>query len=257
MDLKSLSKIELIEQTANATDKAELRNILTQLGLTFSGNTGEDTLRAKLDEHIAALPDAPENLPDLSTPPSFEDNGPSDDEIDAQTAKANEEAMAALLGLAAKSVPAAEVSPNRTEYSDQELTHIDLNKLTDDKLIRRAMKLRHLRLLRVKITNLNPADAEVPGSIVTVLNPYLGKVSKFIPYGDESENGYHVPAILVQELKSRKFPMRKLNKRSKFGVKTYKTVMAPKFSVEVLEDLSESERRQLALQQAASNYTDQ
>ena len=63
------------------------------------------------------------------------------------------------------------------------------------------------RLIRVRIQNLDPKKKDLPGEILTVANDYMGTVRKFVPYGEATDNGYHIPYCLYKLLKSRKFLM--------------------------------------------------
>lgn len=254
MDLNSLTHNELLDHVASLADddKEGLRAVATFLNISFSGNTGAKTLRENITAELNKT-----QLPDLSNGPAFSDNGPTDDELDNNNSM--DPAMAALLASTQKDKESVGGTGPKV-WTDEELLAIDINDLQnqtkDEALLRRAMKLKHLRLVRVQIVNLNPADSAIPGGIVTVVNPYLGKISKFIPYGEESENGYHVPAILVEELRQWKFPMRKENKRNKFGVKTYRTVMAPRFSITELPPLTQEELAEMGKRQAAAQSID-
>lgn len=161
--------------------------------------------------------------------------------------------------------PAPQVTPvappkkkKASEYSNAELLNMKHEDTTDELLKRRIIRAKAMRLYRVRITNLDPNDADVPGAIVTVYTKYTGKVSKLIPFGEENEHGYHVEKILLDELRSRKFVMRKEIKRkgSSFGVKQYKTTYANKFSIEVLPDLTSEQLEDLAKTQAAKGSID-
>lgn len=66
-------------------------------------------------------------------------------------------------------------------------------------------RFRRARRLRCRVYNLNPAKADLPGEIISVSNRFIGTVRKFIPFGEATENGYHIPRVLVQDLKSRQF----------------------------------------------------
>ena len=86
---------------------------------------------------------------------------------------------------------------------------MDPSTIEDLSLRREAIRAQALRLVRVKIQNLDPNDAAVTGAIVSLQNKYTGKVSKLIPFGSETENGYHIPWMMYEHLKQWKFPLRK------------------------------------------------
>jgi hypothetical protein len=134
---------------------------------------------------------------------------------------------------------------------------MDPNQITDPQLLRQVVRAKALRLHRVKITNLDPSDSQLNGAIITAVNKFTGKVAKYIPFGDEeAPNGYHVPEILLNQLKNTKFPMRREIKGGAFGVKRYKTTMINKFNIETLPPLTEKEIEELANHQRASHAID-
>lgn len=108
-----------------------------------------------------------------------------------------------------------------------------------------------LRLVRIRITCLNPLKKDLQGEIVTVANRFLGTVKKFIPFGEATDNGYHVPFVLLQELKSRRFNSVRTTKGDKGQIIVHQR-MVPEFAIEELEPLSTEELDQLARQQAAA-----
>lgn len=107
-----------------------------------------------------------------------------------------------------------------------------------------------MALVRVRITNLDPKKKDLPGEIFTVGNEYLGTIRKFIPYGEATENGYHIPKIMYDELRSRKFLNIRTTKRA--GQIHVEQSWATEFSLEVLEPLTKDELGRLAASQAAA-----
>ena len=205
-------------------DIMDVRVVATELGLTFSGNTGIDTLKGKV---IAALKEDKEEAPVIEEP--VLDNDEDEEEIEV-----------------AKAIP-----NNRIPV--EELLEMDANKVDDPKIRRQVIRAKAMRLHRVRITNLDPNDSTLEGGIITVVNKYLGKVSKFVPFGEAAENGYHVEKVLLDRMRSQKYALRKEIKGNKFGVKQYKTVMVPKYSIEELPPLTKEEIKALAERQAAAN----
>ena len=129
---------------------------------------------------------------------------------------------------------------------------MDPTQVEDPLLRRRVIRAKALRLRRVAVNNLDPADSSLSGTILTVINKYTGKVSKYIPFGEGSENGYHIPQILYDELKSKKFVLRREKKGGSFGVKKYSNTLVPKYQITDLPDLSPDEIENLAKRQAAT-----
>lgn len=118
--------------------------------------------------------------------------------------------------------------------------------------LQQMMHDEYQKLIRVRITNMDPRKANLPGEIFTVANEYLGTVRKFIPYGEASEDGYHIPYALYLNLKEREFLNVRTVKDRKTGVPVVTSSMAKEFAIEVLEPLTEEELKQLATAQIAA-----
>ena len=112
-----------------------------------------------------------------------------------------------------------------------------------------------MKLIRLRITNLNPSKKDLPGEIFTFANRVLGSVRKFVPYGEQTENGYHVPYCIYQMMKEREFVNIKTRKDSK-GRTIVEQGMAREFALEVLPMLTEVELGRLAAAQAAAAGND-
>jgi hypothetical protein len=107
-----------------------------------------------------------------------------------------------------------------------------------------------MALVRCRIYNLNPQKNDLRGEIITVANRYVGTVRKFIPFGEATEGGYHIPKIIYDDLKERRFQqVRTKNVKGQIQVETR---MVPEYNIEVLPMLTEEELKELALRQAAA-----
>lgn len=136
---------------------------------------------------------------------------------------------------------------------DQET--LPLNQVTDKAVLRRRIYEESMRLIRVRITNLNPMKKDIPGEYVTVHNRYLGTVKKYIPFGEATDNGYHVPKILLDVLKARKFNSVKVKRNNGMGVagnQLPQSQWVKEFAIDELPPLTKAELEQLARQQAAA-----
>lgn len=121
---------------------------------------------------------------------------------------------------------------------------------------RRQQMDEQLKLVRVRITNLDPRKKDLPGEVFCVGNELIGTVKKFIPYGEVTDNGYHIPYILYKELDSRKFLNIRTRKNRVNGQIIVETSWAKEFAFEVLPQLTREELAQLAAAQAAGNKID-
>lgn len=126
---------------------------------------------------------------------------------------------------------------------------------TSGKLSRaqRATKLRKeaTKLVRVRITCMNPNKSEWSGEFFCVSNSYIGTVKKFVPFGVE----YHVPEILLTMIESRQF-QQFYNEKIK-GRNVRKGKLVKEFGVERLKPLTEQELKELARRQAMREGRDE
>lgn len=116
--------------------------------------------------------------------------------------------------------------------------------------MRKRLQKEQMKLVRVRISCMNPAKRDLNGEFFSVSNKFLGVVKKFIPFGEATDNGYHIPLILFNNLKARKFQQIKIKKVN--GQDTHETRMVPEFAFEVLPDLTAEEIKELKDQQEAA-----
>ena len=109
-----------------------------------------------------------------------------------------------------------------------------------------------MKLVRCRITCLNPNKANLPGEILTVANRVLGTVKKFIPYGEVTDDGYHIPYILYKTLEDKKFLHIRSTRDRKTGTPQIHTSWAKEFAIEVLPPLTQEELERLATAQTAA-----
>lgn len=109
------------------------------------------------------------------------------------------------------------------------------------------MKRESLKLVRVRITCMNPAKKEWEGEIITVANNAVGTVKRYVPFN--TEDGWHVEHILLEQLRERQCQIFVTEKDSR-GNKVRKGKLIREFAIEVLDPLTEEELRELAQRQA-------
>lgn len=227
MDISNMTNEQILTAIETA-DKESLRYLCNELEVTFSGNTGEDKLREKIKEAVAER-DEPE--------------------VDAAAA-----ALASVIAeQEGEEEPEVVQSRPKPKETLAELLEGDPAKEPDVRKRRRMVKAQALRLIRVQIQNLDPADAQVPGAFVTCYSKYTGKVAHYVPFGEENEHGWHLPKIIVDDLKTRTYNIRKEIKKAgqAAGVKQYKNVAVRKFAITELEPLTKQQIADLAREQTA------
>ena len=119
--------------------------------------------------------------------------------------------------------------------------------------LRQYMNNTQMRLVRLRITNMDPKKKDLHGEIITVANEYLGTVRKFVPFGEVTDGGYHVPYCIYRELDSRKFLNIVTRKDLRTGQTRVEDNWAKEFSLEILPQLTSDELNRLAVTQAAAN----
>ena len=109
------------------------------------------------------------------------------------------------------------------------------------------LKREGLKLVRVRITCMNPTKKEWEGEIFTVSNNAVGTVKRYVPYN--AEDGWHVEQILLNQLRERQCQIFVTEKDSR-GNKIRKGKLIREFAIEVLDPLTEEELHDLAQRQA-------
>lgn len=114
--------------------------------------------------------------------------------------------------------------------------------------LREQLKRDYTKLVRLRITCMNPNKSDLSGEYITVANEYIGTITKFIPFGKGSENGYHVPECLHLMLKSREY-LAVSTTKDRRGNTIITSKYLPEFSIEVLPPLTEKELHELRVAQ--------
>ena len=118
--------------------------------------------------------------------------------------------------------------------------------------LRKLMHAKQMRQVRVRVTNMDPKKKDLPGEIWTVANEYLGTVRKFVPYGEQTDDGFHIPYCLYRLLDSKRFLHIRDVKDRTTGIVRQDKVWAKEFSLDVLPTLTRGELDRLAAAQAAA-----
>lgn len=122
--------------------------------------------------------------------------------------------------------------------------------------LRKKIQAEQMKLVRIRLTLMNPQKKGWRGEIFTVANSVLGTVRKFVPYSPKFyTHGYHVPYCIYTMLKEKTF----LDiSTEEHGAETeVHKAFVPEFSIEVLPELTPEELQELAKEQAAGNRIDQ
>ena len=118
--------------------------------------------------------------------------------------------------------------------------------------LRKLMQEKQMRLVRLRITNMDPKKKDLFGEVWTVANEYLGTVRKYVPYGEQTDAGYHVPYCIYRLLDSKRFLQIRDVRDPVTKAVRQETIWAKEFSLEVLPQLTQDELDKLAAAQAAA-----
>ena len=97
------------------------------------------------------------------------------------------------------------------------------------------------KLVRIRLTCMNPNKKNWPGEIISVSNSAIGTIKKFIPFNEEA---YHVPKVILTVLKEREYLS---TKTVKIDGKIVKRKQQNKeFAIEELPSLTVDELKSIA-----------
>lgn len=122
------------------------------------------------------------------------------------------------------------------------------------KSLRQHLRDEEMKLIRVRITNMDPKKADLRGEVLCVANEYLGNVKKFIPYGEATDNGYHIEHCLYKTLRDREYLQIREVKGDKSNGNTPRIEKrwVREFAIEVLPPLTAKELEELKIAQLAA-----
>jgi len=110
------------------------------------------------------------------------------------------------------------------------------------------------RLIRIRLSCMNPAKKAWNGEVFTVSNSVAGTHKKFVPF--HAPNGWHVPEIMVGMIKDRKFVEHYIAGKDAKGRDIKRHRLVPEFVVAELPPLTPEEIQELKVQQALSRSTE-
>ena len=129
---------------------------------------------------------------------------------------------------------------------------VGVNKPIKRKTLRQHLYDENMKLVRLRITCMDPKKADLRGEFFTVSNEYLGTVRKFVPFGEQTDGGYYVPYCIYKMMEARKYlqVISRTDKNTKQIVIDQRWVR--EFSLEVLDNNTRDELDRLAMEQNAS-----
>ena len=124
------------------------------------------------------------------------------------------------------------------------------------KTLRQKLYDEQMKLVRIRVTNLDPKKKDLPGEVITVANEHLGTVRKFVPFGEVTDDGYHVPYCIYRFMEKRKFLNIRIVKDRHTGVERVESNWVKEFALEVLPQLTPQQIANLKTAQIAAGSVD-
>jgi len=225
------------------------------LGLKFRGRPKAEKMRAMIDAELArragtqealqGIQKQPEGIPTPQEPqepvaPPVSPQKPSAQSIFGDSLKSSEYVLSDndVAQAVVQDSPMPKLRPGEKLYMTEEEWKKEQAK---------ANKLNAGRLVRVRITCMNPNKKNWTGEIVSVGSAKIGTFKKFIPFGNDQP--YHIPYIIYQELKNRKCMLRSIRQGER-GKQFIDVKEINEFAIEVLPPLTAKELDNLRHQQA-------
>jgi len=232
------------------------------LGVEFSNNIGLETLKERVTTKMAEL-DSGEGLP-AQKPLDEQPNplgegveepplGDFDEGIEEEPALEGEQAGTKEPEGLRHSEPMKPIAPIVDDVVDLGVGNNKGGQAVEKPLtLRQQLYNEQMRLVRVRIQNLDPKKKDLNGEVITVANRYLGTVKKFVPYGENTDDGWHLPYVIYKELAGRRFLQLTTVKDRTTKQVTVKKRWAKEFAIDILDPLTKNELTKLAATQAAA-----
>ncbi|AIU44327.1 hypothetical protein RG2014_073 [Delftia phage RG-2014] len=251
------------EAAQQVDELAHLKQKATMLGISFSNNISVDTLRKRINDHLGAQA-AEEAEEQASVAASFE--AQAEAAIDARLGVDAGKAEASPSG--SSPTPAKLDDPKglvtRSAELDKHLHTAQPQTMADlraavaakprikDTSLAQLLRDEQMVLVRCRISVMNPAKQNLPGEFHTISNRVLGTVRMFVPYGEATENGWHIPLVMFNHLKSKRYLQVRFGKKVN-GIPVVDNNFWPReFNIEVLDPLTPEQLKQLGKAQIAA-----
>ena len=213
-------------ETAGPDELEILKGRARMMGIEFSNNIRVDTLRERIAAKLAEGEAKTETVEVVAGPNPLE--------------------VVAPVVTAVAEQPAAQVTPTSPEAPP----------VSPVVSLRQQLVAEATKLVRVRITNMDPKKRDLHGEVLTVANEFIGTIRKFVPFGEQTDDGYHIPQCIFDMMSEKKFLDIRTPKDPKTGLPKVVTRWVREFALEVLPPLTPEELAQLAQAQLAAGGAD-
>ena len=163
-------------------------------------------------------------------------------------------------------IPVPEVVDGKQVFSVSEITELQqLRAEKEERLARTASKpvetdsakrIRQIkeakRLVRVRISNMNPNKREWPGELYTVSNSVVGTIKQYVPFNNDE--GWHIPQMILSHLYEKECQIF-YSKKNADGYNTRHGRLIKELNIQELPALTMPEIQDLAQRQAMASGT--
>ena len=120
-------------------------------------------------------------------------------------------------------------------------------------LTERKIRLRKKasRLVRIRLTCMNPNKRAWQGEVFTVSNSSAGTFKKFVPFN--ADNGWHIPQMMLGMIEDRKYVEHYVAGKDSRGREIKRHRLVKEFAIEKMPPLTEQEIHDLKIQQGLAN----
>lgn len=199
------------DDTQTQSELEVLKERADTMGLKYHPNIGVDALRERVNAAVAGTP------------------APQDDEDSGDEG----------------TTPAVKRTLDESVHSDKNAPEAE-----SAGAFAARKQLEAAELVRVHVTNMNPATKDYDGDMFCAGNTVVGTHKKYVPFNQD----YHVPRIILKMMKERKCQVFYEVKDDK-GRKVKRGKLIKEFAIDILDPLTEAELKALAQRQAMANGT--
>lgn len=150
-----------------------------------------------------------------------------------------EQLNAALDGDKSKAESLSDDNVKSTEHKGLDLRPAKAEPATIS--IRQHLVNTKMKLVRIRLACLDPKKKDLDGEIITVANAYLGTVTRFVPFGEATDDGWHVPYCIYEFLRDRKFVDIRTGRKKGTKQLTQSAREVREFAIEILDPLTPAE----------------
>lgn len=246
--------MENTDQTQAPTEMEVLKSRAKLMGIVFSNNIGVEALKQKIADKMEGITNPADPTTAEVKPVALGDQIVEAALIEPVPTAVVQPINALELGaeIAMRNDTAPPMGADYKPQLDHDKNGVNGGVYTKPMTLRQQQLKEQLRLVRIRIQCLDPKKKDLPGEIITLANEVIGTVRKYVPYGEVTDDGYHVPFIIYNYLQERQFLNIRTGKDRRTGTPTVTSSWAKEFAIEVLEPLTQEELNRLAASQAAA-----